>query len=160
MHSPKLEYLGLAAAMRSLCREVAERRHVPVDFAEANLPSNIPPEISICLFRVLQEALHNITKHRGVRFAEVKLQGLPNQIDLAIRDSGLGFDSAVMNGDSLGLSTRREQIHLAKGTISVRSKSQFGAEISVSVPLKTGATQPNGRENEFPRLRIVFVLNH
>lgn len=141
LHPPKLEYLGLAAAMRSLCREFTKQHNLPVDFIEAGLPRTTPHEISICLFRVLQEALSNIANHSGAPFAEVKLQGSPSEIRLLIRDSGVGFDpEAAGNGECLGLIGMRERVHVVKGTISIRSKPQFGTEISVRVRLQTGTT--------------------
>jgi len=148
LHPPKLEYLGLAAAARSLCREFAQQRKVSLDFDEADLPSTLSEEISTCLFRVLQEGLHNIAKHSGARFAEVKLQGSPSEIHLLIRDSGMGFDPEGTSGDGLGLISMRERVRLMKGTISVRSKPKFGTEISVRVPLQGEAIKLNRRETE------------
>lgn len=136
LHASKLEYLGLAAAARSLCREFTEQHKIPVDCAEIDLPSAIPQEISICLFRVLQEGLHNIAKHSGALFAKVKLQASPNEIRLLIRDSGTGFDSrAAIHGEGLGLISMRERVHLVKGNLSIKSDHRSGTEISVRVPL-------------------------
>src|SRR5215510_12616525 len=59
LHSSKLEYLGLVAACNGFCRELSERHVVEVEFYSENVPTNLPSEISLCLFRVLQEALQN-----------------------------------------------------------------------------------------------------
>jgi signal transduction histidine kinase len=156
LHSPKLEYLGLAAAARSLCREFGEQHKIPVEFAEIDLPSAIPQEISICLFRVLQEALHNIAKHSRARFADVKLQASRNEIRLSIRDSGVGFDSeAPIHGEGLGLISMRERVHLVKGNILIRSKHDFGTEISVRVPLQLEGSELCRRQDNVRRIRIV-----
>src|SRR4029077_5862785 len=59
LHSPRLELLGLVAAMRGFCKEFSEHQKVEIDFRTHDLPGPLPPDISLCLFRVLQEALHN-----------------------------------------------------------------------------------------------------
>src|SRR5262249_55030279 len=63
LHSSKLEYLGVVAAIESFCREYAEQQGLKIEFAHAQRLANVPYEISLCLFRILQEALHNGVKH-------------------------------------------------------------------------------------------------
>jgi signal transduction histidine kinase len=136
LHSSTLEFLGLAAAARSLCREFVERQKIAVDFSEVEVPRVIPHEIAICLFRVLQEALHNIALHSKAQFVKVKLQASHNEIHLLVRDSGIGFDvEASMHQAGLGLISMKERVHLVEGRLSIRSDSQTGTEISVRVPL-------------------------
>ena len=93
LHSTKLEYLGPVAAMRGLCQELGEQTKVKIDFKSQDLPSPLPPDISLCLFRVLQEALRNAVKHSGAPHVEVGLWGTPDEIHLAVSDRGVGFDS-------------------------------------------------------------------
>jgi signal transduction histidine kinase len=59
LYSPRLEDLGIAAVMSSFCRDLSQQKGVEIDFSSDGLPSPIPPDIGLCLFRVLQEALHN-----------------------------------------------------------------------------------------------------
>src|SRR5271155_2673018 len=66
LHSSKLEYLGLAAAIRSFCREFSQQHSVSVHFSDENVPSFLPRDISLSLFRVTQEALQNALKHSGI----------------------------------------------------------------------------------------------
>ena len=75
LHSSKLEYLGLATAADSFCREVSEQSKVEIQFSHAGIPRTISKEVSLCLFRVLQEALQNAVKHSGVRSFAVDLHG-------------------------------------------------------------------------------------
>ena len=77
--------------MRSFCREFGEQQKVEIDFKTDDLPA-LSPDISLCLFRVLQEALHNSAKHSGVRHFEVRLWGTADEIHLTVKDSGVGFD--------------------------------------------------------------------
>src|SRR6185436_7009668 len=67
LHSPKLEYLGLVSAIKNFCKEFADRQNVQVDFQSHDVPTTVRQEVSLCLFRVLQESLQNSAKYSGVR---------------------------------------------------------------------------------------------
>jgi PAS domain S-box-containing protein len=139
LHSSKLEYLGLLAAMTGFCKEFSEQQKVEIVFIHDEIPSGVPHEISLCLFRVLQEALQNAVKHSGVRHFDVKLQGSPAAIHLTVRDSGVGFDPALVRAtQGLGLVSMQERVRLVKGTISITSRPQSDTVISVHVPLSAG----------------------
>lgn len=140
LHSSKLEYLGLAVACRSFCREVADRHKVNVDFAAEDVPLGLPQEISLCLFRVLQESLNNAIKYSGVQDFDVRLHATANEIQLAVQDRGIGFDvDTAMNGHGLGLISIRERAGLVNGTVSITSKPMGGTQITVRVPLVSPA---------------------
>ena len=96
LHSARLEYLGIAAAVKGFCREFSEKQHMEIDFKSHDVPASLPPDISLCLFRVLQEALHNSAKHSGTQSFVVSLWGTPDEICLSVRDSGAGFDSETV----------------------------------------------------------------
>jgi PAS domain S-box-containing protein len=139
LHSSRLETLGLVAAMRGFCRELAEQREVKIDFTHNEIPKGLPPQTSLCLFRVLQEGLSNAVKHSGVGQFEVRLEGVSDHVELAIRDPGVGFDPGIaMHTDGLGLVSMRERISHVKGTISIVSKPMGGTEIRVCVPIGAG----------------------
>ena len=111
LHSAKLQYLGIAAAMRGFCKEFGEQQKVEIDFSGHDLPSPLSPDISLCLFRVLQEALHNSAKHSGVRQFEVRLWGTSDEIHLTVKDSGAGFDrEAAKESRGLGLISMEERL--------------------------------------------------
>jgi PAS domain S-box-containing protein len=135
LHSSKLEYLGLVVACRSFCREVAERHKVKVDFVVEGIPPGVSQDISLCLFRVLQEALNNAIKYSGVQRFEVWLCRASDDLQLIVRDHGRGFDvDAAMRGQGLGLISMRERSSLVKGTVSITSTPMGGTEINVRVP--------------------------
>jgi signal transduction histidine kinase len=139
LHSPRLEYLGLAAAMRGFCKEFSEHQRVEIDFKSHDLPSPVPAEISLCLFRVLQEALHNSAKHSGARRFEVQLWGASGEIHFTVSDSGAGFDlEAALKSRGLGLTSMQERLQLVKGKFSIDSKPQRGTTIHARVPLTSG----------------------
>jgi signal transduction histidine kinase len=137
LHSSKLDYLGLVVAARSFCRELSEQKRVEIDFSHEGVPNRVPKEISLCLFRVLQEALQNAVKYSGVRRFEVNLEGNSEELRLTISDRGVGFDSQkVLHGRGLGLISMRERVQLVKGELSVTSQPARGTIISARVPLK------------------------
>jgi PAS domain S-box-containing protein len=137
LHSSKLRYLGIVAAAKSFCQELSEQHKVEIDFTHSDIPPTVPEEISLCLFRVMQEALHNAAKHSGVRHIEVELRGAPDAIHLTVRDAGLGFNpEAVANNRGLGLISMQERVNLVKGTFSIESGPDLGTSIRVRVPLK------------------------
>jgi signal transduction histidine kinase len=92
LYSPRLEYLGIAEVMRSFCQEFGERKRVEINFSSHGLPSLVLPDVSICFFRVLQEALHNGVNHSGAQKFDVQLWGASDEINLTVSDSGAGFD--------------------------------------------------------------------
>ena len=136
LHSPRLEYLGMAAVMRSFCRDLSEGKRVEINFNSDGLPSPVPPEISLCLFRVLQEALQNAAKHSGVRQFDVQLKETPNEIHLSVSDRGVGFNlEAARKAGGLGLNHMQERLKLVKGSLSIDSQPKRGTTIHARVPL-------------------------
>jgi PAS domain S-box-containing protein len=135
LHSSELEYLGLVAAMKGHCKESAKQHKVEIDFShDADLPT-VSYEISLCLFRVLQEALHNAVKHSGAGRFAVHLYEAPEGIGLRVSDSGAGFDpDAVMNQSGLGLVSMRERLRLVDGTLCIGTKPGGGTRIDAFVP--------------------------
>jgi PAS domain S-box-containing protein len=139
LHSSMLETLGLERAMRGFCRELAEQRDVKIDFVSTGVPNGLSSQVSLCLFRVLQEGLNNAVKYSNVRHFEVQLETLSDQLQLIILDGGVGFDPTLaMYNQGIGLISMRERVSLLKGTLSIVSKPGGGTEIKARVPLSTG----------------------
>jgi signal transduction histidine kinase len=140
LYSPRLEYLDIAAVMSSFCKEFGERKGVRIDFWSDGLPSAIPPEISLCLFRVLQEALRNAVQHSGVRQVDARLCGTWNQIQLRVSDLGVGLNlGTAMEVGGLGLNRMQERLKLVKGRLSIESQPKRGTTIWACVPLSLGS---------------------
>jgi PAS domain S-box-containing protein len=137
LHSSKLEYLGLATAAHSFCRELSEQSKVEIQFSHSGIPRTLPKEVSLCLFRVLQEALQNAVKHSGVRSFAVNLDGEEGAIELTVSDAGAGFEEQeAFTRHGLGMISMRERLKLVKGELSVKSKPGAGTAIHAWVPLK------------------------
>ncbi len=142
LHSSQLEYLGIVAATKSFCREFSASQQAEVDFEHDDIPLSVPYDVSLCVFRVLQEALHNAIKHSKVRHFDVRLSWSGDQLHLTVSDRGVGFATdAVLNKGGLGLVSMRERVRLVNGTISIESKPMGGTTIHVRVPLESQASE-------------------
>ena len=138
LHSSKLEYLGIVAAVKGFCKEFGERQKVEIDFKSHDVPSRLPSELSICLFRIIQEALQNAVKHSGVRYFEVELWASTGEIHLRVSDSGKGFDTeAAIKGTGLGLTSMQERVKLVNGELSIDSQRNRGTTIHARVPVSS-----------------------
>jgi signal transduction histidine kinase len=135
LHPAKLEQLGLAAAIGSLCVELSHRHGLKIEFAENQIPSEIPPETALCLYRVAQEGLANSIKHSGAQHVQVELGGTTDIISLQIVDDGTGFDPKLMQGKGgLGLVSMRERVFLLGGEVVIDSRPSGGTRVHVRVP--------------------------
>ena len=135
LHSSKLEYLGIVAAIRGFCTELSKQHELDIDFSEKSVPTHLPKDVSLCLFRIAQEALHNAVKYSGVKQFIVELSGVERAVELVVSDAGAGFDvEAAKKNRGLGLLSMQERIHLVNGTFSVESRPGLGTRIIAVVP--------------------------
>ena len=136
LHSSKLEYLGIVAAIRGFCTELSKQHELNIEFSEINVPTHLPKDVSLCLFRIAQEALHNAVKYSGVKQFIVELSGVEGAVQLVVNDAGAGFDvEEAKKKRGLGLLSMQERIHLVHGSFSVESKPWQGTRIIAVVPL-------------------------
>ena len=139
LHSSKLEYLGIVAATASLCKELSEEHGIDIQLHTDKITKKLPPEIALCLFRVLQEGLQNAVKHSGSRQVEVGLRGATDVIELTVHDSGVGFDpEEAIIGSGLGLTSMKERLKLVHGELFIDSEPGRGTLIRATVPLHFG----------------------
>jgi PAS domain S-box-containing protein len=139
LHSSILDYLGLATGLEGLCDELSKQYDLRIEFSARDAPKQLPKDISLCLFRVAQEALHNAVKYSGMSEFTVELIGSEGVIQLMIADKGAGFiPEGVRQHGGLGLVSMHERVHLVRGTFSVESAPGEGAKILVTVPLGVG----------------------
>jgi PAS domain S-box-containing protein len=136
LHSSRLDLQGVAAAMKGFCREFSTQQRVEVDFRSSDLPSPVPRDTSLCLYRVLQEALRNSAKHSGMRHYEAHLWATHDEIHLTVKDFGKGFDTEMAVAcHGLGLVSMRERLTLVGGQLSIQSQPSLGTTIHAWVPL-------------------------
>jgi signal transduction histidine kinase len=138
LYSPRLEYLDIAGVMSSFCIDFGKRKGVEIDFRSDGLPSLVPHDNTLCLFRVLQEALHNAVKYSGVRQFDVRLWGTLDEIHLTVSDCGVGIDLETARNEGLGLNRIQERLKLVKGELSMESQPKRGTTIHALVPVSSG----------------------
>ena len=145
LHSSKLEYLGIAVAANSFCKEFSEQHKVEINFSHIGIPRHLPNDISLCLFRVLQEALQNGVKHSGERSFKVELIGTSHEVHLLVADSGRGFDAfAAISNLGLGLISMQERMRRISGSLSIDTQPNRGTTIHARVPLPLESTRIAG----------------
>jgi PAS domain S-box-containing protein len=134
LHPARLEYLGLPKAAASFCKELAGQHDVKIGLKADGVYRNLSKDVSLCLYRVLQEALHNAIKFSGSRQFEVRLASDPHEIHLRIRDHGIGFDPDSVKGNGLGLTSMKERLRSVGGELSIESLPRLGTTIHARVP--------------------------
>jgi len=134
LHPAVLEHLGLIAALRSHCADFSQHEGIRVWFKSDPI-SGTPLDVSICLYRIVQEALRNVAKHSRAKEAWVSIKRKKGQIQLSIVDKGVGIDSAVVRKfTGLGLISIRERVQLVNGKLSISAPGK-GTRIDVCVPI-------------------------
>jgi signal transduction histidine kinase len=127
-----LENLGLVIAVNSLCREFSQLG-LTVEFMHENCPATLPKPVSLCLYRVVQEALHNVAKHSKAKSARVTLRGSSGRLEVIVDDSGIGFDrSLIRTRAGLGLTSIEERVKRAGGRSSINSTPGVGTEVKAA----------------------------
>jgi len=145
LHSSQLAYLSLASAGAAFCRGVSNQQGLPVDFTAGEIPDDLPKDVALCVFRVLQEAVNNALKHAGARHVTVGLRDEGEELRLEVADDGTGFDrDAAMNGSGLGLISMQERLTIVGGELTIDSRPGTGATIRARVPWRASAGRPAG----------------
>jgi signal transduction histidine kinase len=148
LHPSILDNLGLSTALKSLCREVSERSGAVIGFVANDVPRNLPRDVSLSIFRLVQEALHNSVKHsRGNQFC-VRLRGEAGALRLEVCDHGVGFDvSGAARKVGLGLVSMQERVQLLDGTFEIESEPNAGTRIRAWIPLRVRSESSAGDAN-------------
>jgi signal transduction histidine kinase len=137
LHPSLLEDLGLAEALRAECERFSRREPVAIDLNLRELPGSIPPDIALCLFRVVQEALRNVARHARASGIEVSIRTVDDGLQLAVLDDGIGFEPAApRDRHSLGLAGMRERLLLLGGEFEIESTPGKGTTVLAWAPLQ------------------------
>jgi len=137
LHPSKLHYLGLSAALRSLCQEFSKLHKIEVECVIRDLPTDLDESISLSLFRTAQEALRNIAKHSQARHVKIELLLQQALLTLRLSDDGVGFDyDHAKQGPGLGLASMQERLRLVGGRLSVWSRPSLGSQVEATVPIR------------------------
>ncbi|TFG43809.1 MAG: sensor histidine kinase [Gemmatimonadales bacterium] len=135
LHPSVLDELGLAEALRAECERVGRRGSLQLSVEIHGTPGNLSRDAALCLFRIAQEALNNVTRHAKAHAASVTLRDLDGGCVLAVRDDGRGFATGRPGaGRSLGLASMRERIRLVNGTLDIESEPGQGTTVVAWAP--------------------------
>jgi PAS domain S-box-containing protein len=139
LHPSVLHELGLEVALRAECDAYAHRNGTTLAFSAENIPEFLSEDISLCLYRVAQESLHNIWKHAESNRVSVMLRAASNEeIELVVEDFGKGFDMESTKGNSgLGLISMQERVRLVGGSLAITAKAGDGTRVQVRIPLRS-----------------------
>ena len=136
LHSSKLDLLGLEVAVKALSREFSEQSQINTRCECFSVPENTSPEVSLCFFRIMQEALHNIAKHSQATRIDIELNGTSDCLHFTIFDNGVGFAANAPNAKpGLGLISMRERLHLVGGKLTITTRPGSGTRIEAIVPM-------------------------
>ena len=141
LHPSWLETLGLVPALQSLCRDASKQRNLHVTFTHGSIPPSMNANVSLCLYRIVQEALHNVARHSQTRDAHVSMTFEAGCIALQIADAGVGFDPTDTRSAGLGLASMRERVAVLKGQLAINAAPGAGTQITVRIPL--GSQEPS-----------------
>jgi PAS domain S-box-containing protein len=146
LHPSKIEVVGAVSGMRVFCSEFAQQHQFDVDFQATDITRQLSSSISLNLFRVLQEALHNTAKHSGLRQSRVRLWEAHGWVHLVISDEGRGFDlAATKENRGIGLITMQERVSLVDGELRIESQPGSGTTVHARVPItETDSATPAG----------------
>jgi PAS domain S-box-containing protein len=135
LHPSRLDILGLVASLDALCKEVSDRHRLRIQFIHRAVPRQLPQDVTLCLFRIAEEALQNIVQHSGSADATVELSAHEDRLELSISDSGAGFSLASAKlATGLGLISMQERLRLVGGHLSIESESAHGTRLRVRIP--------------------------
>jgi signal transduction histidine kinase len=138
LHPTKLRLIGLKASLESLRQELATSG-ITIALSFDDMPPSLTSDVTLCIYRIVQEAVQNAIKHSGARTITVHVRG-GHVIAAAIEDDGRGFDVAGAWGTGLGLISMQERVDTLGGRFDIRSVPGGGTRIEVSVPLHVTAT--------------------
>jgi PAS domain S-box-containing protein len=137
LHPATLDHIGLVAGLRSYCHEFGRTHGIEVTLAVPEAWPEAPPHVSLCLYRVAQESLHNTARHSGARRVRVTLDRNGEAVRLMVAEhGGRGFDvRQAMRRGGLGLSSMEERVRLLGGSLRVSSRPRQGTEVRAEIPL-------------------------
>lgn len=134
LHPIQLEYLGLTAALKSFCQEIQHSAALEIELQESGAAGKLDRDTSLCLFRVAQEALHNVVKHSQAKRALVELGVMNGQVVLRVIDDGIGFIPNRQMAGCLGLIDMSERLKSIGGAMKVTSSPTKGTIVEARVP--------------------------
>lgn len=138
-----LDHLGLLPAIRWLTKSRLEAKGVRIHFEERGQTHRLAPEVETAIFRVMQEAVANISRHSAARNVSITCEMNDDQVCVCVEDDGIGFDPVELgitpdHPRGLGLLGMQERLELLGGDLEIRSAPGSGTYLHIRVPLSNG----------------------
>ncbi len=133
LRPPMLDDLGLVPALQWQAREITRRSGIRVKIAAEGIPESLPEDVRTCIYRIVQEALHNVMQHASANAVRVSMHLEEGHIYLSIQDDGKGFAAKEERG--MGLLGMEERVSHLGGSFAVESKPGEGAILRVILPV-------------------------
>jgi signal transduction histidine kinase len=128
-----LDDLGLIPALEWQAREVSRRSGIKIKVTDQHVPESLPDDVRTCIYRVVQEALNNVSKHSGAQNAVVNVRKMGGTLKLTVEDDGAGFISERTRG--LGMLGMEERVKQLRGKLEVESAPGKGTKVRVILPI-------------------------
>lgn len=139
LRPPLLDDLGLTPALQFQLEAFLRRSGIACEFSEEGVSDDLPDPVKTCVYRVVQEALHNCEKHAGARTVRVRVSQRARSLTAEVEDDGRGFQLNQQRMPSerrgLGLLGMRERATIAGGVLVIDSAPGRGTTISLRIPL-------------------------
>jgi len=136
LHPARLKHLGLVSSVRALASEM-EHNEVHIEVSETGWPVILPNDVTLSLYRVAQEALHNATKHSCSKAISVSFSSDHDGLSLVVADRGIGF-TPQSSGDfgGLGIVSMRQRLRTIGGSLTITALPGLGTKVHASVPIR------------------------
>lgn len=132
---PTLEELGLVAALEGHIDRYTQKTQIRIDFQPVGVPEDLPQDINLVAYRIVQEALTNVARHAKVSEVRVSLWVENDMLNLSIEDKGAGFAPGHAEAGA-GVTGMRERARLLGGSFSIDSAPGAGTRVGVRLPLQ------------------------
>jgi signal transduction histidine kinase len=142
LHPSMLDDFGLPETLAAYLRNFSKRTGIRAHFSHEGGDTRMPPDVEVCLYRIVQEALTNVARHSGALSCAVSLRRVGAQVELVVEDSGRGMAPASGGADArrgLGLMGMRERAQSLAGRFTIANRPEGGTRIVVTLPAGTGA---------------------
>jgi signal transduction histidine kinase len=130
-----LDDLGLAPALEWLTEDFTRRTGIPCEFRNSGVPETLPESHNTCVYRIVQESLHNTEKHAAARSAVVTVRGSAAAVEVEVFDNGKGFAWTGGRAPGLGLLGMRERAARLDGSLAIETNPGRGTRIQLTLPL-------------------------
>jgi signal transduction histidine kinase len=137
-----LDDFGLPETLAAYLRNFSKRTGIRAQLSHEDVDERMPPDVEVCLYRIVQEALTNVARHSGALSCSVSLRRVGAQVELVVEDSGRGLGSASGSADArrgLGLMGMRERAQSLAGRFTIADRPEGGTRIVVTLPVGAGA---------------------